>query len=403
MDRPDRLSATFVRTVTTPGRYGDGRGGHGLSLLVKPSKRNGLSKTWAQRLTTADGLIQVGLGAYPAVSLDAARERAFDQARALRTGTLTTPTDRAVTAKAGRHTRQAIAPTFRQAAEHTIAMHAPSWRNPRTADHWRSRLTAYAFPAIGDRAVAAITPADIFDVLSPVWHSRREQARKVKQHIHAVMAWSIAQGYRGDNPAASIDSALPRAGAKVQHFAALPFAAIPAAFAKVDATNAYDATKLAVRFLTLTACRSGEVRGARWTEIDMDSATWTIPASRMKTGREHRVPLSSAALDVLKAAIEYRDSSGLVFPSPRGKTLTDSTLSKLFRELGIKGTPHGMRSSFRDWAAESGIDRTTAELALAHVEGSASEQAYRRTDLFDARRVVMEQWAAAIQPAKLAR
>ena len=193
MDRPDRLSATFVRTVTTPGRYGDGRGGHGLSLLVKPSSKSGLSKTWAQRLATADGLIQVGLGAYPAVTLEAARERAFDQARALRAGTLTAK-DRAVPVKAGRHTRHAVVPTFSQAAEHTIATHAPSWRNPRTADHWRSRLTAYAYPALGDMPVAAITAADIFGVLSPVWHSRREQARKVRQHIHAVMAWSIAQG-----------------------------------------------------------------------------------------------------------------------------------------------------------------------------------------------------------------
>ena len=393
MDRPDRLSATFVRTVTTPGRYGDGRGGHGLSLLVKPSSKSGLSKTWAQRLATADGLIQVGLGAYPAVTLEAARERAFDQARALRAGTLTAK-DRAVPVKAGRHTRHAVVPTFSQAAEHTIATHAPSWRNPRTADHWRSRLTAYAYPALGDMPVAAITAADIFGVLSPVWHSRREQARKVRQHIHAVLAWSIAQGHRRDNPADSIGSALPRAGAKVQHFAALPYADIPAALARVDASDAYEVTKLAIRFLTLTAARSGEVRGAHWDEIDGD--TWTIPASRMKAGLTHRIPLSAAALDVLNLAREYADSSGLISPSPTGRVLSDNTLSKLFRDLGIAGTIHGMRSAFRDWAAEAGVDRTIAELALAHIEGSATVRAYRRTDLFEARRAVMEAWGQAV-------
>ena len=172
---------------------------------------------------------------------------------------------------------------------------------------------------------------------------------------------------------------------------------MPAALAKVRESDAGPTTKLAVAFLTLTAARSGEIRAATWAEIDQDSATWTIPAPRMKTGREHRVPLSSSALAVLELAREYADGSGLVFPSPMGRVLSDNTLSKLFRELGIAGTPHGMRSSFRDWAAEcSDVPREIAELALAHVEGSSAELAYRRTDYFEKRRGLMNAWADAI-------
>ena len=392
MDRPDRLSAGYVRKVTELGRHGDGRGGHGLSLLVKESKRKGLSKTWSQRLRTANGLVQVGLGPYPDVTLDAARERAFDQARAVRAGAI----PEHPSAKVGRRERQSIAPTFAEAVERTIETYRSNWKDgSKTAALWRARLTQYATPTLGDLPVAAITTADCFDALLPVWKVKRETGRKLLQYMRAVFAWAIVQGYRRDNPTDSIGSALPRAGARVQHFRALPYADIPAALAEVDASDAYASTRLAVRFLTLTAARSGEVRGARWDEIDGD--VWAIPASRMKGGLAHRVPLSAAALDVLNLAREYADSSGLVFPSSTGRVLSDNTLSKLFRDLGIAGTIHGQRSAFRDWAAEAGVDRTIAELALAHVEGSATERAYRRTDLFEARRAVMEQWARACQ------
>ena len=299
-----------------------------------------------------------------------------------------------------RRERRSVAPTFAEAAERTIETYRSSWRDgAKTAKLWRSRLDTYALPTLGDIPVAAVSSADIFDVILPLWSTKRETGRKVLQAIRGVMAWSIAKGYRGDNPAAAdvITPALPRAGARVQHLRAVPYAEVPAALARVESSDAYEVTKLAVHFLTLTATRSGEVRGAHWDEIDGD--TWTIPASRMKVGLVHRVPLSAAALDVLNRVREYSTTSGFLFPSVTGKALSDNTLSKLFRELGIEGTPHGMRSAFRDWAAESGIDRTIAEMALAHVEGSETERAYRRTDLFEARRVVMQQWAAACQRA----
>ena len=353
MPRPTRLSATFVRNCRVPGRYGDGRGGRGLSLLVKPMVAGGLSRTFSQRLRVNGKPVDIGLGPLDLVSLAEAREIAIENAKLARAGTHPKADNR----------RRAAVSTFAQAVERTIAMHAPSWRNPRTADHWRSRLTAYAYPAFGEQPVNAIGPTDILGVLTPIWHSRREQARKVKQHLHAVMAWAIGEGLRGDNPVDAVATALPRAGAPVEHRKALPYAEVAGALAKIWDSEAAETTKLAVEFLTLTAARSGEVRGATWDEVDEYSATWTIPGSRMKTGREHRVPLSKQALAVLDRAREYSDGSSLLFPSVTGKTLSDNTLSKLFRDNKIAGTPHGMRTSFRTWLrspASTGSSRRCA-------------------------------------------
>ena len=388
MKRPARLSATFVRTVTEPGRYGDGRGAFGLSLLVKPTSAGRVSRTWAQRLRLDGRPFNIGLGGYPLVALAEARETALNNARAVRAGVDLLTEKR----------RTSAMPTFQEAAERVVELHAPTWRNGKTAAIWRARLAEYAYPVIGNVKVDALTTADILRVVTPIWAEKRETARKVRQYISAVMAWSIGQGFRVDNPAGSdvISGALPKAGAKTTHRRALPFVDVPAALAKVRESNAGPTTKQAVEFLTLTACRSAEVRGATWDEIDQDAAMWTIPAARMKGARAHRVPLSDAALAVLERAKGYADGSNLLFPSPTGRVLSDNVLSKLFRELGVEGTPHGMRSSFRDWAAEcSGVPREIAELALAHVEGSASELAYRRTDFFERRRQLMEDWGEA--------
>ena len=375
-----------MRTVKEPGRYSDGgRGSLGLSLLVKPTISGGLSKSWIQRLRINGRPTHIGLGSLALVSLAEARELAVQNSKSAHAGADPLADRR----------RKATVPTFREAVDRTIAVHAPSWRNTRTADHWRSRLTAYAYPTLGTCPVDAIGPTDILGVLSPIWHSRREQARKVKQHLHAVMAWSIGEGLRSDNPVDAVASALPRAGRQVEHRRAISYTEVAGALSKIWESDAAETTKLAIEFLVLTACRSGEVRGATWDEVDEYTATWTIPGSRMKSARPHRVPLSSAALAVLGRAREYRDGSCLLFPSATGKVLSDNTLSKLFRENEIAGTPHGMRTSFRVWTAETGVERTVAEMCLAHEVGSATETAYRRTDLFEARRGVMEEWARA--------
>ena len=249
--------------------------------------------------------------------------------------------------------------------------------------------------------MSEISSADILAVLVPIWAHKRPTAMKVRRRLSAVMKWAIVEGHRDNNPAGdAITAALPRGGHTTTHQRALPFANVGMAIATIRDSNAWPATKLAFELLTLTACRSNEGRLAEWAEIDLDAATWTIPASRMKAGRDHRIPLSRQAVAVLQTVHgEMFDGLGLIFPSQRGKPLTDSTISKLLRENNIGCVPHGMRSSFRDWAAEcSDVPREVAEHVLGHVEGSASELAYRRTDYFERRRELMQQWADYILP-----
>ena len=388
--RPKRLNATFVKSVAEPGRFTDGRGSFGLSLHVQRSLSGRLTKSWVQRVRVGGRFRYLGLGSYPIVSLAEARETAFSIARDVRSG---------IDPLANRD-RAAKMPTFRDAAEQVIELNAKSWKDgTRTAQIWRARLEAHVYPAIGSVPANEISSAHVVDAISPVWTTRRETGRRLRQYIATVMSWCVAQGYREDNPAAAdvIGAALPRAGRTVTHQRALGWRDVAAALAKVRDSNAAETTKLAIEYLTLTACRSGEVRGARWTEIDPDSATWEIPESRMKQGRAHRVPLSRQALDVLLRAREFRVSSDLVFPSATGKVMSDSTMSKLLRENGISGTPHGMRASFKVWADEHDVDHRVSEFCLSHVVGDESVRAYARGDLFKQRRAVMDQWANACQ------
>ena len=384
--RSTRLTAAFIRNVKTLGRYGDGRGGYGLSLLVKPMSAGGLSKTFSQRLRMRGVPFNVGLGAYPLVTLAKARRMSIDNARLVADGT---------DPRAERK-RDAGIPTFKEASETVVGIHAQTWKaGTKTAQLWRSRLEEYAYPTVGEQPVSDVTSSDVLGILLPIWADKRATATKVRQYMSAIMKWAVVEGYRDDDPAGNtITVALPKGGANRRHRRALPFAEVADALAAIKRSDAYDATKLAIEFLTLTAARSAEVRDATWDEFNLEGSVWTIPASRMKTYREHRVPLSRQVATLLASAREFESESGLVFPSVRGKALSDNTLSKLFREQGIDGTPHGMRSAFRDWAAEkSDAPREIAEMCLAHVEGSAAELAYRRTDYFERRRELMQQWA----------
>ncbi len=382
MERPKTLSAAFVKTITRPGRYGDGRGGHGLSLLVVPMSSNTrLSKTWSQRLRIAGKPVNVGIGSYPVTTLAAARAKALENARAVADGI-------------DPRVKPSRIPTFAVAAELVIEEHTPVWRSGgRQADIWRSSLERHVYPVLKDIPIDKITTADIRACLVPIWATKPETAKRLKGYVSTIMRWAIGQGHRSDDPAGvALTASLPKVSKVQEHQRALPFTEVGAAIATIRDSSAWPSTKLAFEFLTLTAARSGEVRQAQWREIDGD--VWTIPGDRMKTGREHRTPLSRQAMDVLRQARELSDGSGLVFPSQRGKALTDSTVSKMVRENGVGCVPHGMRSSFRDWAAEcSDAPREIAEHCLAHVEGSASELAYRRTDYFERRRILMEQWS----------
>ena len=383
--RPRRLSATFVRTVSMPGRYGDGYGGHGLSLLVKRAADGGLSKSWTQSIRPNGRTTSVGLGGYPVVSLATARERALENAR---------------TVVEGRDPRRRVqrVPTFAQACETVIAIHAQNWKGGKNERQWRASLRDYAMPKLAPKRVDAITTADVMAVLLPIWSTKRQTARRVRQRIGAVMKWAVAQGHREDNPAGdAISAALPNNRVPPKHQRALPHAEVGAALARVRSSGAYPGTKLAFEFLVLTASRSGEVRRARWQEIDRHGAMWTIPGERMKTNREHRVPLSARALEVLDEAVGLFDGDGLMFPSPTGRVLNHSTMTKLLGDLRIDAVAHGFRSSFRDWAAEcTDAPREVCELALAHVNNDRVEAAYRRTDLFERRRILMTDWATYV-------
>ena len=380
-----RLCATFVRTVNVPGRYGDGYGGHGLSLLVTPRKSGGFSKTWAQAISPNGAKTSLGLGSYPVVTLAMARDRALANARAIAEG------------RDPRRRMQKV-PTFEKANETVLAIHARHWKSNRTEGQWRASMRDYVLPRLARKRVDAVTTADVMAVLLPIWSTKRVTAGRVRQRIGAVMKWAVAQGYRDDNPAGDVlSAALPKTAVRKQHMRALPHAEVGPALARVKGSGAYPGAMLAFEFLVLTAARSGEVRNARWEHIDRDGAVWTIPAERMKAGREHRVPLSPRALEVLDGAAELFDGQGLVFPSPTGRVLNHATLTDLLHGLGIDAVAHGFRSSFRDWAAEcTDAPREVCELALAHVNSDRVEAAYRRSDLFDRRRFLMNDWAAYI-------
>ena len=377
MKRPKTLSAAFVKTVTEPGRYGDGRGSFGLSLLLKATRNGRLAKSWSQRLRQDGVPFNVGLGRYPLVNLSEARAKALKNAR-----------DNA----AGRSLRGDAIPTFSQAVDAVIALHLASWRGDASEREWRGSLAKRAIPILGDKPVDEITTGDVLSVLAPIWSEKHETAKRVLQRISIVLRWGIAQGHRTDDPTHAATAVLPRNGhGKTEHHAALPHAQVGDAIKRIRASGA-PSTTFCLEFLILTAARSGEARGSTWREIDLESATWTVPASRMKAGVEHRVPLSDRALAVLAEARSLSDGP-LVFPSSRGGPLHGRTLGRLLADAGIEGsTVHGFRASFRNWSAETGQPREVAEAALAHVV-SGVEGAYFRSDLYLKRQVLMQEWA----------
>ena len=383
-----KLTSRFVATVTEPGRFGDGRGGFGLSLLVKETAAGWLSKSWAQRIRVGGRETNIGLGSYPVVTLARARAKALGNARTIEAGG--DPRERDGT------------PTFAQAADKVIALHSETWKHQsRSEGIWRASLRDYVYPKIGTKTVDQVTTADVLSILSPIWNSKRDTAKKVRQRIGAIMKWAIAQNYRPDNPAGdAIGEALPKNGYKPEPYPAIPYNQVAEVISQIRKSNAYRSTSLAFEFLVHTAARSGEVRGATWAEIDLENATWTIPSDRMKRKREHRVPLSGRALAILREASEYRDSTGLVFPSVRGKMLSDATIGKLLKDRSIPAVPHGFRTSFRTWAAErTNVAREVAEEALSHVNADRVEAAYQRSDLFERRRELMETWARYLEGA----
>ena len=377
------LTASKIKGLTRPGLYGDG----GTLYL---SVGAGGSKSWVQRLRIGGKVCELGLGSLETVTHAEARESAQANRKIVRAGG--DPLQLKREAK-----RQDAMPTFRVAAEATLAATAPRFRGARTEQRRRGQLQNHAYPVLGEMRLDQIGREDVLRCLTPIWTTKPETARKVRQHVRAVLKWAQAHGHVEINYAGEIiDGALPAMPSVSNHHPALPYKNIAEAMRAIDASGAYLPTKLCLKIIVLTAVRSGEARGAAWREIDIDAATWTIPADRTKTGKEHRVPLSDPALAVLNQAHALSDGGGrLVFPSARaGTTIGSATVTDLLRRSWPHSavSVHGLRSSFRDWCAENGVNREVAEAALAHTVAGV-EAAYFRSDLFARRREVMNSWA----------
>lgn len=381
-----RLTVQSIRALKEPGMYGDG---NGLYLKVDA---NG-SKRWVQRLVIQGKRRDIGLGSQSLVSLAEARERALEQRKLARSGGDPIAVKR----------RLEGIPALSGACLKYHTLSKPTWRNEKHADQWITSLQNYVFPMLGERSVDQVTNSDVLSVLAPVWNAKPETARRLKQRLSAVFKYAIAQGWRSDNPADAISSALPKHDrSKVKHHQALPYDAVAKAIATVKGSAAGLSTKLAFEFLILTATRSRETREAKWAEIDWDRSLWIIPKERMKAKKEHRVPLSSRCIEILKEASALRPAASdqspadLVFPASSGtKPLSENTLSKLMRELEIPAVPHGFRSSFRDWAGErTNHPREVIEHALAHMLKDKAEAAYARSDLLSKRKKLMDDWSA---------
>ncbi|NEK15690.1 site-specific integrase [Rhizobium leguminosarum] len=380
--RPEKsLTAQFVKNASTPGKYFDG---HGLFLRVD----DGGGRYWVQRIVIRGKRREIGLGPASLIPLAEARAAAVENRKTARAGG---------DPIADKKQAKSIL-TFKEATQRVHVELSPTWKNPKDRAAFLATLEKYAFGKFGTVLVSEITSADVRKVILDARKVAPEVARKLTFRISAVFKWAIAEGMRKDNPALAGALALPKQEKSKGQRKALPYEEVNGCIAAVAASSATAATKLAIEFVILSACRSGEVRGAVWSEFDLDAKVWTIPAERMKMGREHRVPLSPRVLQILEEAKKLGDGDGFVFPGTKAaKQLSDMTLSKLVKELGYAVDVHGFRASFRTWAQErTNFPREIAEAALAHVAGDAVERAYARSDVFQKRRKMMDAWAAFV-------
>lgn len=389
-----QLTALEVSRLKAPGLVSVGAV-PGLAMQITP----GGARSWVLRAKVGSKRRDIGLGAYPAVTLAQAHEKAR-QARAM----IEQGQDPVLERKRARSAllaAQASTMTFEVAAGKLIESKKAGWRNEKHGKQWSTTLAAYAFPVIGALDVRDIQLPHIVSILEPIWATKTETASRVRSRLEAVLNWAKTNGYReGENPArwrGHLDNILakPSKVSKVKSHPAVPIDQCPAFYASLQQAKGMAA--LALRFAMLTAARSGEVRAATWSEFDLEAGMWVIPAAKMKAERDHRVPLPKAALDLLKEAPQIAGSD-LVFTAPRGGQMSDMTLTAVMRRMGLKYVPHGLRSSFKDWASErTSFPNDMTELALAHVIPSEAERAYRRGDQVEKRRELMNTWAKFLE------
>jgi integrase len=386
----EEASALYVKRLRKPGLYAVG-GVSGLQVQVTPTG----AKTWILRAMVGEKRRDIGLGGYPDIPLNQARERARKARDQIRNGL-----DPVIERQADRArliAEQARTITFDGAVKRYLAVKTTEFRNAKHAAQWASTLETYASPILGSMPVASINLHAIVAVLEPIWTEKTETATRVRGRIESVLAWAAVNGYRaGDNPArwkGHLDAVLAKPGKlkNVTHHRALPYEDVPAFMPELRKRQGM-ASK-ALEFTILTAARSGETRGAVWDEIDLQARLWTRPASKMKGGKEHRVPLVDSVVTLLEELPRF-EGTDLVFPAPRGGPMSDMTLSAVMRRMEVNATPHGFRSTFRDWAEErTHFPTAVSEMALAHAIGNKVEAAYRRGDLLKKRLQLMEAWA----------
>ncbi|WP_174944798.1 tyrosine-type recombinase/integrase [Burkholderia lata] len=389
------LGALAVSKLSKPGKHAVGRV-PGLVLQISPTG----TKSWLLRVTVGDRRREIGLGPYPAVRLQEAHAKAQATRDEIASGIDPVLARKEIASRL--RASQAFEMTFEEAAKRFIKAKAPEWKNAKHGDQWRNTLAEYAYPKIGNLMVRHVARGHIMEILEPMWTTKTETASRLRGRLEAILDWAKVKGFRDDgtNPASwrgNLDKLLsaPKRTKRVRNHPALPIDQMGAFMEALRATPGVSARCL--EFTVLTASRSGEARGARWNEIDMRRGIWSIPAERMKAKKEHRVPLSPAALELLKA-IERIEDQDLVFPSPRsGSVLSDMALLELMRRRDLEATPHGFRSTFRDWAGEhTNYPRELVEVALAHIKVDATEAAYWRGDVLEKRRRMMTDWAEFI-------
>lgn len=393
-------TALEVGRLRAPGLYAVG-GVAGLYLQVVESG----ARTWLLRATMGGKRRDMGLGGFPDVTLAQAREKARAARRRLEEGV--DPIEERRQARSALAAARAASKTFEDCVEGFMKAKESEWRNPKHRQQWQNTLDTYAGPVMGKLLVGDVMLAHVMKVLEPIWHEKTETATRVRGRIEQVLDWATVRGYRkGDNPArwkGHLDQLLakPRKISKVEHHAAVPVEAVGSFLADLRAMDGTGAR--ALEFAILTAARSGEVRGALWSEFDFREKVWTVPGERMKGKVEHRVPLSKQAIELLEALPRF-EKVEVVFPGVKGQVLSDMTLSAVMRRMKVDAVPHGFRSTFRDWAAErTNFPRDLAEMALAHVIESKVEAAYRRGDMLAKRLKMMQSWADfcdAVSPTK---
>ncbi len=373
-----------------PGVHTDGAG---LTLRVKPSG----GRSWVLRFTVDGKVREIGLGGYPSVGLKDARQLAQELRAVAQRGL-----DPAAYLKAIRKTEQPAdwtdTPTFAQAAERVIKFREPSWSSTRHATQWRESLRIHALPVIGDRPVDEIETKDVLAVLEPIWHTKAETASRVRQRLSVIFDYCVGVGWRQDaNPCMTLGAMLPRRPRTRRHHPALPYTEVSDALAAFPVAPGHPNCADALTFLVLTAARAGEVRHATWDEIDLDSRVWTVPSEHMKMRKEHRVPLSTGAVEVLQRTAKRTGRKGLVYPSNRKaeQPFSNMAFEMLLRRAGYSHvTVHGFRASFRTWTLEqTDAPWAVAEAALAHTLGGQEVMAYVRGDQFERRRRLMEEWS----------